>query len=177
MNDHALIDPRLAQAILDMTREEDDVSLAHTLVRELNVLLIGRGHAQGVDHIAFFEARQEKAPTLLESTGTSPPWLIMDMLDPNKIQRPIEQELGLSESLHQGAPVYQLCELGSRRERSIYPTIVVGVQGFLVLSGASVPLHVTPLVEFFIELYRNQASLIHSKERDPLTGLYNRRAF
>ncbi|MBF0157918.1 MAG: GGDEF domain-containing protein [Magnetococcales bacterium] len=175
MTDRALIDPRLAQAILDMTREEDDVSLVHTMIRELNVLLISRTYAPGVDSIVFLEARQDKMP-LMDGDSSAAPWLVMNVLDPNKAQTPIEQYSGLYESLHQGTAMHQLSEVDGR-ECSVYPVIVMGMQGFLVIGGTTVPLSIAPLVEFFLELYRNQASLIHSKERDPLTGLYNRRAF
>ncbi|MBF0610639.1 MAG: GGDEF domain-containing protein [Magnetococcales bacterium] len=159
------LDDHLADAVLEMTAVGDDLGLIHALIRQINALVINRLPPPHLGCIVtFYEVKRHSHKG----------WLVTNPLDPAKQFFSIQTIGGMAACLEKRHLVVVDLSVG---QRLIFPILLPGFFGMLLLEGEPIPQSALSILVFLISLFVNQTSLILAKERDPLTNLYNRFSF
>ena len=159
------MDLPIVSAVLDITQEGDHLSLAHALMRAMGMLFM-KGQPFGIAGMTLYEAK-----LVLVEEATQEQWIAVDVLDPREQWIPLERIVA-HESCVEHDRTVMVHEI-----KAGYAIHLPNSTYYLVIQGKHIAAESRPWMEFLLNLFCNQAILIHSKERDPLTGLYNRRFF
>ncbi|MEO5377262.1 MAG: diguanylate cyclase [Magnetococcus sp. DMHC-6] len=162
------VDLRLRRALVEMTSQEEDVGLVRAMVRNIAILA-------PVSNVVFYEARKGSKES--DNQLTRNDWLLFNPLNNRKEGEPVETIEGMLECLKLGQERVFTLSQESSLVRVIEPVRSEKFIGFLLIDCTEHVAWVKRLTNFFLRIFMNQLSLIHKKERDPLTGLLNRQSF
>jgi diguanylate cyclase (GGDEF)-like protein len=162
----------LAAAVLDaairLSEKDDEAALAEALLAAVAL----HGSAREVRLLGL---SNEACDTEFDATNLDSA-LVRDLLGPREAPKRVREDDELSECLRTQRTLSRAQPGGARR-------LVIPVPGarhvmqFLVIDGLR-ELRVTEsLLEMLVRIYGNQLRRVMRKERDPLTGLYNRQSF
>ncbi|HEC16618.1 MAG TPA: GGDEF domain-containing protein [Sedimenticola sp.] len=162
------------QAVIRLTAQCNQ----HQLIRKMADDLVGLGLAEHVEYYEFYDREGNKFPDITEATLHS--LTIRNLLDEHDRGRSIRELPQVMPAILAQEPASFDTQdaAGNVRNNMVLPVINrEQVVGLIVLRDHNVRGSNLEYIEFFQRIFSNIIALVWSKERDVLTGLFNRQAF
>jgi len=161
------------QAIVQLTAQCNQ----QQLIKEMASSLIDLGLAEQVEYYEFYDAEGNALPEITEAA--LPAFVIRNVLDDTDNGKPICDFPQIMEAtLTQKALGFESASGVSVCNNMLLPVTERNqVVGLILLKGHCISSKNRQYIDFFLQVFSNLISLVWSKERDVLTGLFNRLAF